>query len=254
MTKLDRAAGGPSPNNGRIASRVAIILAILAQLAVPARSFGQDVVEVWPLIDLSGLEAHEVEIAPSDAGGRRAIRVRLESDFDGGDSNTMAILSGSDFLDGTIEVDLLSRVDPKAWFFVRWFARGFVGLAFRADRDLGRFESLYLRPANGRVEDEDRRAHVVQYFSYPDWDFSRFRKESPGDYEGEANIGLDEWIHVRIEVRGDHAELFINEGEQPVLVVNDLKHGPDQRGGIGLWVDAGTIALFSNLTITHIAR
>lgn len=210
--------------------------------------------KIWPLTDASRMRANQVTLATSSFGGREAIRVRIESDFAGGDSNTLALLTGSDFRDGTIEVDIASRVDPDAWFFIRWFARGFVGIAFRTDEELSRFECLYLRPLNGRADDEERRQHAVQYFSYPDWDFSRFRDESPGKYEAAADIGPDEWIHVRIEVHGSVARLFIDDAAKPVLVVNDLKHGPDQRGGIGLWVDTGTIAHFSNLKITPSPR
>lgn len=232
-------------------SRYASILslAVLALLALPNFASGEPGFQTWPLTDISGLEAHGVRIEASRVDGRDAIRVRLESDFDGGDANTFALVLDGAFQDGTIEVDVSSEVDPEAWFFVRWLARGFAGLTFRND-ELGRFESLYVRPMNGRVDDETRRAHAVQYISHPGWDFRRFRKESPGQYEGPADIGPKEWIHLRIEVEAGSASLFINDSETPALVVEDLKLGPDQHGRIGLWVGPGTIAHFSNLRVT----
>ena len=41
------------------------------------------------------------------------------------------------------------------------------------------------------------------------------------------------------------------EGQpQPTLIVNDVKTGPDARGGIALWIDVSTDAHFRNLTVT----
>jgi hypothetical protein len=38
---------------------------------------------------------------------------------------------------------------------------------------------------------------------------------------------------------------------EPLLSVNDLKLGPNNRGSIGLFVDIGTEGFFSNLKIVH---
>lgn len=48
------------------------------------------------------------------------------------------------------------------------------------------------------------------------------------------------------------AKLFINNGAQPALVVNDLKHGADLSGAIGLFVDQGTEGYFTKLKISKI--
>ena len=88
----------------------------------------------------------------------------------------------------------------------------------------------------------ERRMHAVQYFSYPDYDFRRFRDEAPGKYESPADIGPNEWIRVKIVVSGSTAQLFLNDASEATLVVEDLKHGPDVRGAVGLWIDAGTLA------------
>ena len=57
------------------------------------------------------------------------------------------------------------------------------------------------------------------------------------------------WTKVRIEVRGDHARLFVNAQQQPTLVVNDVKTGANAKGGVALWIDRGTVAHFRDLTI-----
>ena len=89
----------------------------------------------------------------------------------------------------------------------------------------------------------------MQYFSYPEFKFDRLRKEAAGEYESYADMALDEWIDIRIEVRGAQAKLFLNGGKQPALVVNDLKHGPDASGAVGLWVDVGTEGYFADLKV-----
>jgi hypothetical protein len=70
-------------------------------------------------------------------------------------------------------------------------------------------------------------------------------------YESYADMGLNEWIKIKIEVHNEKAKLYLNENSQPVLVVNDLKHGAESSGGIGLWVDIGTDGYFTDLRITN---
>ena len=127
------------------------------------------------------------------------------------------------------------------------FARGFIGVAFRIDENNAKFECLYIRPTNGRAEVQLRRNAATQYFSYPDFKFDRLRKESPGEYESYADMGLDEWIDIKIKVQGEKAKLYLNGSKQPVLVVNDLKHGAGTAGAIGLWVDVGTEGYFTEV-------
>lgn len=129
------------------------------------------------------------------------------------------------------------------------FARGFIGVAFRINEDNSRFESFYARPTNGRAEDQPRRNGATQYFSCPDFKFDRLRKESPGRHEACADMTLNEWIAIKIVARDDKAKMYINGSEHPALVVNDLKHGADSSGAIGLWVDVGTEGYFSNLRV-----
>lgn len=225
------------------------VLAATAVLACTAANAEQTL--HWPLDTIDHLQPHDVAVTAEPFQGRNSVRVRLLSDLDGGDSNTLAVIADSQFTNGCIEVDVNSRVDPDANFIVRRFARGFVGIAFRVAPDVSRFEALYVRPLNGRDPDPERRAHAVQYFSYPDWSFKRFRDEAPGQYEAGADIGPDEWLHLRIDVQGDRAALSINDAPLPALVVKDLKLGAEAAGGIGLWVDTGTEAHFSNLRVTR---
>jgi hypothetical protein len=150
-----------------------------------------------------------------------------------------------DFRDGVIEVDVASELVENA----PAYARGFIGVTFRIDKD-GRFESLYLRPTNSTADDQVRRNHSVQYVSYPDFRFDRLRRESPEKYESYAELDLGRWIHMTIVVSGVKAELFLDGNSRPVLVVNDLKLGAEQHGGVGVWLESGTVAYFRNLKVT----
>ncbi len=230
--------------------RVAIAIATLSSFALPPTAWADTQTRTWPLASIDALRTNGVVASSAVFEGRPAAMLTMESDFAGGDSNTIAVLEGSDFRDGTIEFDLASGINPDSWFFVRWIARGFAGIAFRVADDLSSFESLYLRPENGQAEDPERRRHAVQYFAYPDWTFSRFREEAPGVYEAPADIEPDRWTHVRVEVRGERAELWIDDASEPVLEVEDLKLGPDARGAVALFIDAGTRAYFANVTVT----
>ena len=143
-----------------------------------------------------------------------------------------------------IEVDVASVLAPDA----PAYARGFIGLAFRIDDD-NRFESIYLRPINSRVDDQIRRNRTIQYVAYPDFTFPRLRHEEPGKYETYVDVEMEEWIGMRLVVKGSRAELFINAASHPVLIVTDLKLGALQRGGVGCWIEAGTIGYFSGLRV-----
>lgn len=180
-----------------------------------------------------------------DFEGTEVLRVTKDPKIEAFDEPTYARVIGTNFKNGTIEVKVLSRLLPDA----PEFARGFLGIAFRIDEKNERFESLYIRPTNGRNENQLRRNRSTQYFSYPDYKFDIFRAESPGEYESYADIGLDEWINLKVKVDGEHAELYVNNSKYPVLVVNDLKHGPDMEGAIALWVEEGTEGFFKDLKV-----
>lgn len=160
------------------------------------------------------------------------------------DRNFMAWLPVN-FEDGVIEVYVASDVAKGA----PDFARGFVGISFRID-DAGRFESIYLRPTNSIADDQIRRNHTVQYAAYPDFRFDRLRAESPEKYETYADIATGRWIHMKIEVRGEAATLYLDHNPKPAFLVRDLKFGSAQRGGVGIWVETGTVAHFRNLRVT----
>lgn len=195
----------------------------------------------------STLEPVHVAMSVERLMGREVVKVIKDSAVNAVDEPTFVRVKGIQFTNGTIEVKVLSRLLKNA----PELARGFIGLAFRINETNTRFEAIYLRPTNGRADTQLRRNRAIQYFSYPEYKFDRLRKEAPGEYESYADMGLDEWITMRIEVKGQQAKLFVNGANQPSLLVNGLKHGADASGGIGLWVDVGTEGFFTDLIVRN---
>lgn len=196
-------------------------------------------------VDLANFRPVNTFVGLDKLAGETTLRITKDPQIEAVDEPTFARLVGSTFKNGIIEVKVLSKLlaDAPA------FARGFIGVAFRIDESNTKFECMYIRPTNGRAEEQLRRNRSTQYFSYPDFKFDRLRQEAPGEYESYVDIGLDEWIDLKIEVQGAKAKLYVNGGKQPVLVVNDLKHGAEAAGAIGLWVDVGTEGYFTDLCI-----
>ena len=195
------------------------------------------------------LKGHRVTVESVEYRGRKAARV-TPKDAVGAATNTsedqLAILSGGPaFHNGVIDVDVAGRPGAGA----AQAARGFVGVAFRVASDLKKFECFYLRPTNGRADDQVRRNHSSQYISFPEFPWERLRKEFPSMYESYVDLVPGEWTRVRIVVDGAKAKLYVHGSEQPALVVNDLKHG-DSQGAMGLWIGPGTEAHFAGLKIT----
>ena len=188
------------------------------------------------------LEGKNVTIAQTTFKGRSAIQVIAAPDA--ANAASYAVVKAASFRDGTIEVDLAGQPAAGAG----GGARGFIGIAFRLQGD-GAYEYIYLRPTNGRADDQVRRNHSTQYSSHPDFDFARSRKEAPKKYESYVDLEPGVWTRYKIEVEGRNARLYVHGAEQPCLIVNDLKLEP-KAGGVALWVGPGTEGYFSNLKIT----
>lgn len=180
----------------------------------------------------------DLEALPFDAD-------RLEETVD--ENHYARLLGLDDFENGTIEVKMYSQIqDPSPYPP----AAGFIGVYFRIKEDDSAFESIYLRPKVGRINNQYARNHAVQYFSYPDYKFQTLRDDFPaGTYEGSAPVALNEWITMRIEVNGDTAEMFINDMKHSSFIVDKML-GKNKKGYVGLYVDIGTIGYFKDLRVT----
>lgn len=196
-------------------------------------------------LETADFDAHGVILTKEKYRGRDALKVIVAEVVNetGDESDTIAVLKSAPFHDGTIDFWLAG--EPNSAAAAAGGARGFVGIAFRV-ADPSHYEAIYLRPTNGRAEDQLRRNHSIQYISHPEYPWERLRNEMPGVYESYADMAPGEWIHCRIVVLGTQARLFLGAASQPSLIVSDLKHG-DASGRIGLWISSGTVAYFSGL-------
>jgi hypothetical protein len=227
----------------------AILAGLIAGLFLPCRSAGQK----FPLDSTKGLQPHEVTVEAVTYQGRKAVRVMSLPDADAtfdiqksGTGGGIVVLSDASFHNGTIEVDVAGKPHTGA----PALARGFVGVGFRLNAHASKYECVYIRPTNGRADDQERRNHSVQYSSVPDYEWLRLRTESPGKYESYVDLVPGEWTRLRIEVSGITMRLYVNNAPQPTLIVHDLKLG-DTVGGIALWIGVGTEAYFANLRATE---
>jgi len=213
-------------------------------LGVSLCAAGQtSIVQSFPLDTVAGLDAHDVKVEPAEYLGRKAIRLTMDKQ-DGG----LVVLKGSDLQDGTIEADVAVKIMTPPGVRMP----GFTGIAFRAKPDGSECQIFYLRPKNALAEDQGMRNHTVQYVAEPGYGWYRLRREWPFVYESYADIQPETWIHVKIELAGRVARIFLNGSEKPSLVVDGLK-GSNLRGAVGLWGYAGEESYFSNVRITPAA-
>jgi hypothetical protein len=202
----------------------------------------------------AGLRLHNVAAEGVTHEGKKGLRVAVSKEALARiDSMTaeqqaqveeLAIVEGLDFANGVIEAEIAGAPAPGAG----GGARGFVGIAFRL-KDPQNYDAFYLRPTNGRAEDQERRNHSAQYINHPAWPWYRLRKETPERYESYVDLVPGAWTRVKIEVRGDKARLFVHDQAQPTLIVNDVKSGAAGRGAVALWIGPGTVAHFRNLSV-----
>jgi len=210
---------------------------LITALLACAAAFAQ--AGISEAIELKGLKAEVV-----DYKGKRAMKF-TEAPGAQGDGQ-LCILKQYTIKDGAMEVWVAGEPSASAGTG----ARGFVGVAFRVRPNGDKYEAFYLRPTNGRADDQVRRNHSAQYISHPDHHWQRLRKEFPEKYESYVDLVPGEWTKVRITVAGRRARLFVHDAAQPTLIVNDLILGED-GGGIALWVGPGTVAHFADFKVSN---
>ena len=175
-----------------------------AALAAPG---GSDAVPVPPESPRWELEG---EAKVVDHQGRKALLL------DGG----AATLKDFEMRDAIIDVDVSTPA-----------ARGFFGIQFRVAPDGRTGEWVYLRQHKSGLPD------AMQYTPVLGTGLNWQLYNGPG-FTGAVDIPRDAWFHVRLEVTGAQARLFVKDMERPALVMDDLKSGL-QRGQVALAVLTG---------------
>jgi len=145
-----------------------------------------------------------------------------------------AFLTDAEFGNGVIEFDLAVTG-----------ARSYPGILFRTRTD-GSWERFYIRPHRAGSEPPPLYSDVVQYVA------AYHRVDSWQLYSGEgmtagAAIVRGRWFHVKVEVSGEQARIFLDNAEKPALHVDRLRHGA-RKGGIGLLGPADGSAYFANFS------
>ncbi|MFC1529619.1 nitroreductase family protein [Gemmatimonadota bacterium] len=207
-----------------------IQLAVLCLiLLLPTGSHAQSDAISVDLTDLGAWSVPDTGIEVVNYHGRQALRLLP------GTGERVALLKDLSFENGTIELDIAAL--PS-----------YTGLVFRA-RSEHIYEGIYFRPQNSRHADPVRRGHTLQYHAAPKHTWYYLRERFPERYEAGADMEPEAWFHVRIEIMGTTARVFVNEEQEPSLVIDNLLNGVS-RGTVGLWAGNTSGGTFSNLTVT----
>ena len=147
-------------------------------------------------------------------------------------------LTGVNFSNGTIEVDLRGK---------DIFQQSFLGIAFHGVDTLT-YDAVYFRPFNFQSKDSVRKIHAVQYISEPEYPWDRLRQERNGIFEKGITPAPSptEWFHARIVVSGSSIVVYVNNAVTPSLSITKLNIRKD--GLIGIWAN-GLNGDFANLSL-----
>lgn len=140
-----------------------------------------------------------------------------------------AILKDLQMRDAVIDVDVATPAN-----------RGFFGVQFRLTEDGANGEWVYLRQHKSGLPD------AIQYTPVLNTGLNWQIYNGPG-FTAAVDIPRDAWFHLRLEVAGAQAKLYVKDMEHPALVMNDLKSGV-QQGSIALYVLTGA-TYFSNFEV-----
>ncbi len=156
---------------------------------------------------------------PAEYQGRKCLLI------DGG----AAVLKDFEMRDGVIDVDVATPA-----------ARGFFGFDIRLSADGSNYEEIYLRQHKSGLPDAMQYTPVLK--TGRNWQLFN----GPG-FTGAVDIPKAEWFHLRLEVMGAQAKLYVKDMEKPALVMDDLKSDV-QKGQVALYTLTGE-TYFSNFSV-----
>lgn len=157
-----------------------------------------------------------------------------------------ATLADAQFKNGVIEFDMYLK---DLWTFS--------GFYFRVQDDLN-YEELYFRPH--RRGSPDAYQYCPKINGKASWQLYHdqhggvftgnpefYPKGKLNGYNGKIDLPLDRWMHVKLVVAGDQAELYLDRAEEPSFFINELK-GPDTKGAVGIYTGWGGVH-FANFSV-----
>ena len=194
-----------------------LLLALLqGLLLLTTPLFGQQTLSIPPDSPRWELEQN-AKVA--DYQGRQSLML------DGG----AATLKNFEMRDGVIDVDIATPAK-----------RGFFGIQFRIANDGANGEWVYLRQHKSGLADAMQYTPILN--TGANWQIYN----GPG-FTGAVDIPRDVWFHLRLEVTGAQAKLYVSDMDKPALVMTDLKSGV-QKGQVALYVLTGA-TYFSNFEV-----
>ncbi len=142
----------------------------------------------------------------------------------------VAWVDGARFADGAIDFDMAFTGE-----------RGFVGGIWRVQDGKG-YEQFYVRPHQSGNPDATQYTPVFNGVS--GWQL----------YHGERySVPLvhrfNAWVHVRIVFAGAQAEVYVDDMEKPVQLIDELRRGVEP-GSVGISAGQASPAHFSNFSYT----
>lgn len=169
----------------------------------------------WLLLtDFIGVIAQHSSV-PFDSTGWEFVKGKV-SEVSGKQAFTgTAHLKDCSMENGTIEFNMLVTGQ-----------RSYPGLMFRMDGP-GDYERVYLRPHLPSYFQ-----NVLQYCGTFN-DIDAWQLYSGKGYTASAEIVNNEWFHVKVEISGKQARVFLNDQPKPALHIRHLAHGI-RSGGIGV--------------------
>jgi len=142
-----------------------------------------------------------------------------------------AFLKDVEFGDGIIEVDIAVSG-----------ARSYPGIIFH-NRNDGNFEHFYIRPHRAGLY-PDALQYAPSFNGIGSWQL--YNGEG---YTAPVSLPENEWFHVKMDIAGKQARVYLGGSGNPALVIEHLQHGITQ-GTIGLDGPRDGSAYFSNFSYT----
>ena len=140
-----------------------------------------------------------------------------------------AVVKDFEMRDGVVDVDVATPA-----------VRGFFGIQFRVANDGADAEWVYLRQHKTGLPDALQYTPVLH--TGANWQLYN----GPG-FTAAIDIPRNEWFHLRLEVAGAQAKLYVKDMTTPALVMDDLKSGV-QKGELALYVLTGATC-FANFEV-----
>jgi hypothetical protein len=203
----------------------------IIDIDLQAAALGQGVI-LNPNLELTWLK---------DVRGKSALKVTPTKNMFYDEDKWLLLFDGIEFDNATIEFDALGKDEPPQ--------SNFLGVAFHATDD-SEHDAVYYRPFNFIAKDPIRRSHAVQYVSYPQYTWRNLREKHTNKFEkpvSPASSG-DNWFHAKIEINKPTIKAYINNSDEPSLIVDTIQIRKAKK--FGLWCGPGAGGYFSNLKVT----